>query len=458
VRSDYSTIGGNSKGFDHLWVGTTHWHEAYGGHYVDAWIRNVKVFDTSLDTNEVILEKTNFFNSLTTASLAPSSAPTTLTPTLTPSLVPTLSPSITKAGTNEWYINNNGNITEETNSKNTVLVYIPFNTSNVDHDANVYLSDCITDFNDTDNLFDVDTTESTSSKPDGFVQFNTTLLVNITALNNTNYWTPFNNGDRGGWVEVCVETYLELEDTYELGNDESKQKITFKNNVLNISVSLSTDFTVDSVDIEREDATEENVNTDYSDEITAYECDKTDLYTVAAGKSYNQGEEITICVTDKGNGLVQVEEFNNLVVAQSGISDYNYILNGLWNADITTPVCVDGLNVDQRVCYAKIRALARFFPSVTPPALTITGSVYVIRNGRRVRRKLHSALPVAEKQNKAVTVDAFGRRVQEDDGNGNFKLTVGLAHADDSVVSGSSIESTAAALMTMAVGTAALMV
>ena len=369
---------------------------------------------------------------------------------------PSLAPTMTPPGLNSWDITSTGNATEETTSKDTILIRLPFNSTNRKIGALGFEKDCITAFNTTDYpYFITDTTTPSSTHPDGYIQFNTTLEMNVTSINSTKYWNTFTDGTRGGWVEACIETFLTFEDNIDLGNDDSPEKVVFRNTVLNISVSLSATYEVDAIDVEREGVASEIVSTDYSKFITAYECDETDLYARKT-TTYNQGDEITICVRDDSTDIVQVEEFVDLVVAQSNVSSYNYINNRIRNPDITTPVCVDGSTAStRRVCYAKIRALARFFGSENPDDLTISGSVYVTRDGRRLIRNLHNDLPVPENNNNQDGIDASGCRVQEgENGSGAFGLTVGLGTVDDTTTSGGTVESMVACLMTMAVGAA----
>ena len=375
----------------------------------------------------------------------------------------TSAPTITKPNRNEWLISIIGNTTEQATSKDNILISMSFNASNRDIGALVFEADCITPF-DSNTYFNVDTTMPSSNAPDGFIQFNTTLEMNVTAINGTKHWNAFTDGTRGGWVEACTETYLQVTDDPDLGNDDVVQKVTFKNNVLNISISLNADYNVDQVSVVREEATKEDVKTDYSEFITAYECAEINPYLPVTGKTYNQGDEIGICVTDESGGIVQVEEFVDLVVAQEGLSDYNFILNTLYNPDVTTPECLDATSSERRVCIAKIRALARFFEGAAPKDLTISGSVYVIRDGRRVRRNLRMGLPAPEKINEEAdtALVASGRRDEEDEeGSGDFEVIVSLASTDDSAASNRIIGSTAAAgLVSMVVGAvgAALMV
>merc|ERR1740136_4485 len=376
----------------------------------------------------------------------------TAAPSSAPSSAPTSSPTMTPPKQNSWYIENNGNITEEVTSNDIITISLQFNSTNRDTDALVFMKDCSTPFSP--NLFEADTSSPTSLQADGYIQFNTTLKMNVTAINRTTYWTPYADGTRGGWVEVCAETDLNFEENSDLGNGPAKTKVNFINNILNISVSLTANYEVNEVSAQREEARKEDVNTDYSEFITAYECDDTDLKNEKAATTYNQGDEITICVTDKSDEIVQVEEFVSLVVAQGGNNDYNFIRNGQWNPDLTTPVCVDSNTSRHRVCYATIRALARFFSTESPAALTIRGSVYVRRDGRRVKQILHSALPTTENNNEEDALYDSSRRVQEDPESGEFEVKVGLTSTDNSAAFAFTVGSTVAGLMSVIVGVA----
>ena len=122
-----------------------------------------------------------------------------------------------------WFIYNNGDATENPISANDILIMLPFNTSNRERDAKVYESDCVTELNITSAAYAVTTTEPTSTEGDGFIQFDTSLTVDINKFNGTKYMKPFEDGTRGGYVEVCLETFLEIEDTYDLGKDADQK-------------------------------------------------------------------------------------------------------------------------------------------------------------------------------------------------------------------------------------------
>ena len=126
--------------------------------------------------------------------------------------------------------------------------------------------------------------------------------MNVTSINETEYWNTFTNGTRGGWAEACIETSLILQDNIGLANNTSLLKVTFKSNILNISVSLTTTFETDKVNVEHEVAQGEDAETDYSEFILLYECNEGSLYTLKQPTTYNQGDDITICVTYNSSG------------------------------------------------------------------------------------------------------------------------------------------------------------
>ena len=165
---------------------------------------------------------------------------------------------------------------------------------------------------------------------------------------------------------------------------------------------------------------------------------------------------MSFCVTEKdeSSGIVQVEEFSTLKVSQDGNTDYNFIKNSMYNPEITTPVCSSGTDANDRsVCIATIIALPRFFDAKDPADLTITGSVFVVRDSGRVRRNLRMALPAPEKESEDNVLAVASRRAQTEDGEGggDFEVIVALASAADSAAS-DTMTGTAAGLVSMAVG------
>ena len=67
---------------------------------------------------------------------------------------------------------------------------------------------------------------------------------------------------------------------------------------------------------------------------------------------------------------------------------------------------------------------------------------------------LHNALSFPDKTKDENSPDDYNRRVQENNGEGEFELTVGLTKTNDSAASNGMIESRTTRLMSLAVGAA----
>lgn len=361
-----------------------------------------------------------FISSAPSQSSAPSSAPSKSN-----------APTFTLPGVGEWHIKSNGAATGEPFSSDSIFVSIPFDASNRKHGAEVYTEDCVTPFN-SPNYFEVDTTSPSSNKADGLIQFNTTLKMNITSINGTNYWNNFVGNKRGGWVQFCVQTFLNNTDATILtllGGGITGKKVNIQDHLLNISVSLESDFT-DGSDflLQVEDSIRYASETDYSDELTVYECEESDPYKEITGRKYSQGDSFMICAAAKESSLVQMENFYNLFVSQAG-KPYNYMRNGLYNPDITNVVCLEGTSF--RVCYVKLVLLARFFTEENPTNLSMSGTLFVSRNDKEGRRNLHKSLSSPdEKEIEKDSLVAIPNRRAKSTGRGQFSLIVHLESND----------------------------
>ena len=367
---------------------------------------------------------------------------------------PTPAPSITHAKPGEWYIENIGDATQTPKPNGIIHISLPFNASNRVVESEVLMENCTTPFVNSDSFFNVSTTTPISEKADGFIKFNTTLDMNITALNGTEYWKPFADGSRGGYVEICVETCLMFSDAI-LNNDP--EAVNSVNNILNISVSLDVDFSIDTINVEREVATSETVESDYTEFINAYVCDASDPATPSTSPDpYNQGDKLAICVTtdNTGGNIVQVDGFEELKVTQDGSDDYNFVKNKLFNPEITNIVCNSDLP-DGRVCSAEIILLSRFFSENQPSDLSIEGSVYLMFNNGRVRerRNLLVNLPSSQKNKDDSIARVSSRHTEEDEEKqGSFSLQVGLSPQSSDQSAASYIYGTATSLVSMAIG------
>jgi hypothetical protein len=271
--------------------------------------------------------------------------------------------------------------------------------------------------------------------------------MNITALNETSYWNSFTDGSRGGWAEVCVETYLSLTSP---GNED--EEVDFVNNVLNVSVALNGDFSVDDISVKRESVTTSTSTLDYSGFVKAYQCASNNPRTkLAAPPLYTQGDNLVICITDNNEGIIQVEDIKTLAISQVGTAPYNYVFDNRSNPDITKITCVDGGSSEGNVCIAELTLLSRFFPDVKPANLTVTGVVDIVRGGYTPASRTR-ALGMAEQN-----IAGSGGRSLEDSNTGGkdagFSLRVELG-SDDADTSAGSNQYGSAGLLSVVLGAA----
>jgi len=82
--------------------------------------------------------------------------------------------------------------------------------------------------------------------------------------------------------------------------------------------------------------------------------------------------------------------------------------------------------------------LARFFEDEDPAALIVSGSVLVIRDGRRIRRSLHVAFPtlVNKEIDRTLTMSARCTQAEGEDSGVDFEVTIPLTPASDSAAPG----------------------
>ena len=78
---------------------------------------------------------------------------------------------------------------------------MPFNTSNRLYNSIPLMKNCSEPF--PNGYFQV-VPGSATSLGRGFITFNSTVSANITALNNTEYWTPFSDGTKGHLKSVLM--------------------------------------------------------------------------------------------------------------------------------------------------------------------------------------------------------------------------------------------------------------
>ena len=76
-----------------------------------------------------------------------------------------------------------------------IMVKLPFNSTNRDIGTVAFKKDCVTSFSSV-NCFIASTTTPTSLQPDIYIQFNTTLEMNVTAINGTEQSNQYTDGTR----------------------------------------------------------------------------------------------------------------------------------------------------------------------------------------------------------------------------------------------------------------------
>ena len=225
----------------------------------------------------------------------------------------TSSPAFNTPPKNQWIIEDTDKDPFlEILSKDQIKIGLEFNSTNRLISTKVFGTNCI-DTLDSDSYFSVGNSQPVQGG-DSFIQFNSTLIADLNALNTSAYWTEFGHGRKGGYFQVCVETGLLFDDEEEL-NGSQDEMVTFKSTLLNVSVSLNAAYEVQEVSVAREDPTEAEVGTDYSAYVTAFECDENKA-EISEGDTYNQGDQISICVTDQdenNDDVVEVDEFVDLV-------------------------------------------------------------------------------------------------------------------------------------------------
>jgi len=355
-------------------------------------------------------------------------------------------PTFTTANKGDWFIGNKGQITASPISSDVVQITLPMNTSNKEYGATLWRGDCITPYRTDKKYASADVSPFPISLGNGFIGFDSIVNLNITALNEGSYLNPFTEGgSKGVWTEVCVETYLYFLD---VGNGGAIEKVNFLNNVLNVSIALNADFTVDNVNVEREDATEDDVILDYSDKIIAYQCNKNaPLVPLSAPPTYTQGDELSICVKDDGTGIVKVEDILELKATQLGTTPYNYVYNdGQFNTKITSVDCFPGTTrSNPDVCVITMNLLAKFFPIFNPSPLDFVGKAQVVLGdyNRRTTTRIST-----------TGGNEDGRRVQtvgEKENSGGFEVTVHLVGDEDTTSAGPGLTGFRG-LMTMILG------
>ena len=260
----------------------------------------------------------------------------------------------------------------------------PYNASNRVHRTTVLSPDCINEFTmPAKEAFQVGNTEDVSLG-DGYISYNSTIDIDISKVNNTEWWKALSSGALGGVLDLCLESAV----YYDLPGEE--EKMNFVNTNLTLTVEMDANFEVTSIDAERKDATQEKLTLDYSQYVTAYQCTAADLETEITGE-YSQGDELKICVTSTEPSIVQVGSIKSLTLSQAGSGagaggdDFAYITGGVVANDEIAATDCDTSTTPAYVCHADMQLLGRYFTVNEPGDLTASGSVELdFSSGRRL--------------------------------------------------------------------------
>ena len=208
------------------------------------------------------------------------------------------------------------------------------------------------------------------------------ILVDTSKMNNTGYWRDLPGGALGGVFDMCLESavFLMLAGT--------KEKMNFVNTNLTVTVEMDANFNITAINAERKDVREEELTLDYSNFVTAYQCEKDSEDVQLTGQQYSQGDVLKICVKSSDSGIVQVERIKSLTLSQAGPGagdSYSYITDGEpTSVEIASTAC-DKSITPAHVCYADMQLLGRYFSVEEPGDLTATGSVELtFSTGRRL--------------------------------------------------------------------------
>jgi hypothetical protein len=284
--------------------------------------------------------------------------------------------------TGSFEIHSTGDVTGTPITDITIELLAPFNASNRVHETIVLSPNCIDDFTGTAaDAFNVTDTPD-ESLGSGFISYVSKILVDISKMNNTGYWKDLPGGALGGVFGLCLESavFLML--------DGTNEKMNFVNTNLTVTVEMDADFQIKTINAERKDASEEELTLNYSDFVTAYQCEKDSEDVQLTGQEYSQGDVLKICVKSTDSGIVQVGSIKSLTLSQAGPGaggSFPYITDGIVaDAEIAATAC-DNSITPAHVCHADMQLLGRYFSVEEPGELTASGSVELtFSTGRRL--------------------------------------------------------------------------
>ena len=327
----------------------------------------------------------------------------------------------------------------------------PYNASNRVHKTTVLSPNCIHNFTGTAaDAFNVRDSADVSLGG-GFISYESKIAVDISKVNETDWWTALPGGALGGVFDLCLESAVYLSLSGEL------EKMNFVNTNITLTLEMDANFEVTTINAERKDATKENLNVDYSQYVTAYECVENDLQNEAT-KEYSQGDDLKICVKSTNPNIVQVGKIQSLTLSQDDApseDDFDYITDGNPVSDEIASTDCDKNN-SPNVCHADMQLLGRYFAVESPGDLTASGSVELtFESGRR----LAVDVPIAGIRGGDLALEKPARRmVVETPEDSPFDVKVSLKSVDGSGSTNDFNGATLLSGMVAATGGAILMV
>lgn len=150
---------------------------------------------------------------------------------------------------------------------------------------------------------------------------------------------------------------------------EDATEVNFAETVATISVDLSHDFSVTSVDVARAEALTSTSNIQYT--ATAYYCDE--LGNNVPISDISQGLSIKVCIEPDDNSIVKIDKIAEFVWASdTGITQYAVTGDGTASNAFTV---VDCSSLSSKCSFESL-LVANFFQE-TPMSVSSTGTVYL---------------------------------------------------------------------------------
>ena len=303
----------------------------------------------------------------------------------------------------------------------------PYNASNRLHKTAVLSPNCIHNFTGT--AADAFTVKDSAdvSLGGGFISYESTIAVDISKVNGTEWWEDLPNaGALGGMFDVCLQSavYFELP-------DGTTEKMNFVDTNVTVKVEMDANFNIASINAERKDAVKQDLTLDYSDYVTAYQCAEGIEGSEIVGQQYSQGDVLKICVKSTDPNIVQVGSIKSLTLSQTGTGAggaFSYISNGdVADDEIVQTACDTSSTSPLHVCHADMLLLGRYFGVDEPGDLTASGSVELTfpTTGRR----LTVDVPIAGIRGSSGDV---ARRMEETPEAASFNIKVSLEPTDGS--------------------------